>query len=45
MNESFSSLLGLKAKSMFSGNMESEIIGKLLSNHSAPRMMYLYGDK
>ncbi|WP_438311494.1 signal peptide peptidase SppA [Sporosarcina sp. FA9] len=45
MNDSFTSLLGLKAKSMFGGNMESEIIGKLLSNHSAPRMMYLYGDK
>ncbi|MFD1927133.1 signal peptide peptidase SppA [Sporosarcina siberiensis] len=45
MNESIVSLFGLKAKSMFGGNMESEIIGKLLSNHSAPRMMYLYGDK
>ena len=45
MNESLSSLFGLKAKSMFAGNMESEIIGKLLSDHSAPRMMYLYGEK
>lgn len=45
VNESLSSLLGLKAKSMFAGNMESEIIGKLLSDHSAPRMMYLYGEK
>ncbi|MCZ2259732.1 signal peptide peptidase SppA [Sporosarcina sp. G11-34] len=45
VDESLSSLLGLKAKSMFAGNMESEIIGKLLSDHSAPRMMYLYGEK
>ena len=45
MSESLSSLFGLKAKSMFAGNMESEIIGKLLSDHSAPRMMYLYGEK
>ena len=45
MTESLSSLFGLKAKSMFAGNMESEIIGKLLSDHSAPRMMYLYGEK
>lgn len=45
MSESLSSLFGLKAKSMFAGNMESEIIGKLLADHSAPRMMYLYGEK
>ena len=45
INESLGSLFGLKAKSMFSGNIESEVIGKLLSDRSAPRMMYLYGEK
>ncbi|MHA6260673.1 signal peptide peptidase SppA [Sporosarcina sp. CAU 1771] len=46
LNESFSSLFGLKAKSFLSGgNIESEVIAKLLSDHSTPRMMYLYGDK
>lgn len=45
MHESLSSLFGLKAKSMFSGNIETELISKLLSEYSAPRMMYLYGDK
>ncbi len=45
VKDSFTSLLGLKAKSMFAGNMETEIIGKLLSDHSAPRMMYLYGER
>ena len=30
---------------MFGGNIESELIGKLLSDYSAPRMMYLYGEK
>lgn len=45
VNESLTSLFGLKAKSMFTGNMETEIIGKLLSDHSAPKMMYLYGEK
>ena len=45
LHESLSSLFGLKAKSVFGGNIESELIGKLLSDYSAPRMMYLYGEK
>ena len=45
MNDSWSSLFGLKAKSFFGGNLESELIGKLLSDYNAPRMMYLYGEK
>lgn len=45
LHESLSSLFGLKAKSLFGGNIESELIGKLLADHSAPRMMYLYGEK
>lgn len=45
MYDSLSSLFGVKVASMFGGNMEAEIIGNLLSEYSAPRMMYLYGDQ
>lgn len=45
LHDSFTSLLGLKAKSMFGGNIEAELVGKLLSDYNAPRMMYLYGEK
>lgn len=45
VNESLSSLLGVKAASLFGGNIETEIVGKLLSDYGAPRMMYLYGDQ
>jgi protease IV len=45
MNDSWSSLFGLKAKSFFGGSLESELIGKLLTDYNAPRMMYLYGEK
>ena len=45
LNDSLSSLLGVKAASLFGGNVEAEIVGKLLSDYSAPRMMYLYGDQ
>lgn len=45
MNDSLSSLFGVKVASMFSSNVEAEIIGKILSDYSAPRMMYLYGDQ
>ncbi|AOV07219.1 signal peptide peptidase SppA [Sporosarcina ureilytica] len=45
MNDSLSSLLGMKATSMFGNQrIENEILGKLLSDYSAPRMMYLYGN-
>lgn len=39
------SLYGVKAGNLFGGNIESELIGKLLSDYNAPRMMYLYGEK
>lgn len=45
LNESIGSLFGLKVNSIFGRNIESELIGKLLSDYSAPRMMYLYGEK
>lgn len=45
MTDSFTSLLGIKAKSLFSSNFETELISKLMSEYSSPRMMYLYGNK
>lgn len=45
MKDSLSSLFSMKVASMFNGNIETEIIGRLLTEHSAPRMMYLYGDQ
>lgn len=44
MNDSLSSLFGVKMTSLFGNQMENEILGKLLSDYSAPRMMYLYGN-
>lgn len=45
MSESLTSLFGLKAQSLIGGNYETELIGKLLTEYSSPRMMYLYGSK
>lgn len=44
MADSIGSLFGLKMKSLFNGHSESELIASILSQHAAPRMMYLYGD-
>lgn len=41
---SFSSLFAMKAQSFFGVDMESKLIGKLIADNSAPRMMYLYGE-
>lgn len=43
--ESWTSMLGVKAGSLVGSNIESELIGKLLSDYNAPRMMYLYGER
>ena len=43
--DSWTSMLGVKAGNMFGSNIESELIGKLLNDYNAPRMMYLYGEK
>lgn len=42
---SFSSLFAMKAQSFLGLDMESKIIGKLITDNSAPRMMYLYGER
>ncbi|WP_342510651.1 signal peptide peptidase SppA [Sporosarcina sp. FSL K6-1522] len=43
--DSWSSLLGVKVGNLVGRNVESELIGKLLSDYNAPRMMYLYGER
>ncbi|CAM3152632.1 signal peptide peptidase SppA [Filibacter tadaridae] len=43
--DSLGSLFGVKAGNLLGGNVESELIGKLLSDYNAPRMMYLYGER
>lgn len=43
--DSFSSLFGVKVGSLFGRDMESELIAKILTDHNAPRMMYLYGER
>ena len=35
----------MKAQSLLGGDMETQLIGSLLSDNNAPSMMYLYGDK
>lgn len=45
LEESWPSMLGVKAGSLVGSNVESELIGKLLSDYNAPRMMYLYGER
>lgn len=45
MNESLTSLFGMKMQSVFGGVSEHEMIARILSQYNnAPRMMYLYGD-
>ncbi|KZE39806.1 signal peptide peptidase SppA [Bhargavaea cecembensis] len=41
----FGSLFGVKMQSLFQGDLESRIIGQVLSDYNSPRMMYLYGEK
>ncbi|MFS0689133.1 signal peptide peptidase SppA [Sporosarcina sp. 179-K 8C2 HS] len=43
--DSLGSIFGVKVGNLFGRNIESELIGKLLSDYYAPRMMYLYGEK
>lgn len=43
--QNFSSLFSMKTQSLFGGDVESQLIGRLLSDYNAPRMMYLYGEK
>ncbi|AXH99466.1 signal peptide peptidase SppA [Sporosarcina sp. PTS2304] len=42
--DTFASILSMKAHDVFGGNVESQIMKKLLTENQAPRMMYLYGE-
>ncbi|MEZ7170660.1 signal peptide peptidase SppA [Sporosarcina sp. OR05] len=43
--DNFSSLFSMKVQSLFGRNVEAELIGKILTDYQAPRMMYLYGER
>lgn len=43
--DSFSSIFGVKVGNMFGRDVESELLAKILTDHNAPRMMYLYGER
>ncbi|WP_153730665.1 signal peptide peptidase SppA [Sporosarcina obsidiansis] len=42
--DNLSALFSMKAHDMFGGDVESQIMKKLLTENQAPRMMYLYGE-
>lgn len=44
-SEGWSSLLTMKVNSFFGNDIETQMITKMLTEYSSPRMMYLYGDK
>ena len=43
-SDSWASLLGMKASSLFEPSIESQYFSKIISSSNSPRMMYLYGD-
>lgn len=45
IGDSWGSLFSAKAGSMFGASAEEQAIAKLLADYSAPRMMYIYGEK
>ena len=44
-SQSLSSLFAMKAQTFLGVDMETKLIGKLIADNSAPRMMYLYGER
>ncbi len=44
-SQGLGSLLSMKMSSFFGNDIETQMISKLLTEYSSPRMMYLYGDK
>ncbi|WP_203333226.1 signal peptide peptidase SppA [Planococcus beigongshangi] len=43
-SESWSSLFAVKAGSFFGNDIETQLLTKLMTEYSSPRMMYLYGE-
>ncbi|MDN7227103.1 signal peptide peptidase SppA [Planococcus sp. N064] len=44
-DQGIGSLFSMKLGSLFGNDMESKLIAKLLTDNSAPRMMYMYGEQ
>lgn len=44
-SQNLSSLFAMKAQTFLGVDMETKLIGKLIADNSAPRMMYLYGER
>ncbi|WP_303969305.1 signal peptide peptidase SppA [Sporosarcina ureae] len=44
MPTNLKAILSMKAHDVFNGDVESQILKKLLTENTAPRMMYLYGE-
>lgn len=44
-SQSWGSLFSLKVQSLFGNDIETQLLAKLMTEYSSPRMMYLYGDK
>ncbi|MEO4051933.1 signal peptide peptidase SppA [Solibacillus sp. CAU 1738] len=42
--DSFASLIGMKVSSVFGPSVEERYLTRILTTHSAPRAMYLYGE-
>ncbi len=45
VSQSWGSLLNVKVQSLFGNDIETQMLSKLMTEYSSPRMMYLYGDK
>ncbi|WP_422122952.1 signal peptide peptidase SppA [Planococcus sp. X10-3] len=44
-SQSWASLFSVKVQSLFGADLETQMLTKLMTEYSSPRMMYLYGDK
>ncbi|HSJ39103.1 MAG TPA: signal peptide peptidase SppA [Planococcus sp. (in: firmicutes)] len=44
-SQSWGSLFTVKVQSLFGNDIETQMLTKLMTEYSSPRMMYLYGDK
>lgn len=44
-SEGWGSLFAVKVQSLFGNDIETQMLTKLMTEYSSPRMMYLYGDK
>lgn len=45
LSQSWGSLFSVKVQSLFGNDIETQMLTKLMTEYSSPRMMYLYGDK